>query len=191
MSAVAKMVKKIASIFFLGIFLFNWFGYRLLSSFLEQNANAALITSLDNNQYNEEDLISIKVPSNLPYYTNSEHFTRRDGEIELNGIKYNFVKSRVYKDSIEYRCIPNTARMKLGKAKDKFYKLVNDLQHPSQNKESGSSAGIKNLLSEYYQQTNTWSLSAFSIVKSITPPFYYFCLPKLSILPAELPPDAC
>jgi hypothetical protein len=185
------MLKKIASIFFLGIFLFNWFGYRVLSSFMEQSANAALITSLDNNQYNEEDLISIKVPSNLPYYTSSEHFPRRDGQIELNGIKYNFVKSRVYKDSIEYRCIPNTASMKLGRAKDKFYKLVNDLQHPSQNKESGSSAGIKNLLSEYYHQLNTWSFPACSIVKSLNLSFYFFSLPNPSRLPAELPPDAC
>jgi hypothetical protein len=185
------MVKKSASIFFLSIFLFNWFGYRLLYSLLEEKANSALIASLDNDQYNDNDLITVKLPSHLPYYTNSDHFNRMDGEIELNGKHYNFVKCRVYKDSIEYLCIPNKARTNLSNARDEFYKLVNDLQHPSQSKKSGNSGSIKSLLSEYYNENNSWSFFSYSPDISIISSFYIFSFSKPLLLPRELPPDAC
>jgi hypothetical protein len=184
-------VKKIISIFFLGSLLFNWFGYRLLSSFMEEQANSLLITSLDNDQYNDADLVSIKLPSNLPYYTSSSQFNRMDGEIEMNGVHYNYVKSRMYKDSVEYLCIPNRAKTKLSNARDEFYKLVNDLQHPSQNKKTDNSGSAKNLLSEYYQDAHSWSFSAYTPDKSITTSFYLLIFSKLSLLPRELPPDAC
>ncbi len=185
------MVKKFASIFFLSIFLFNWFGYRLLSSFLEEKANTALITARDKDQYNDDDLITLKLPFNLPYYTNSNVFNRMDGEIELNGQHYNFVKCRIYQDSVEYLCIPNNDRTKLSNARNEFYKLVNDLQHPSQSKKSGSTSGVKSLLSEYCQENNSWGFSPYSVVTSITPSFYIVSFLKPSLLPGELPPDAC
>lgn len=184
-------MKKTASIFFLGILLFNWFGYRLVSSFLEEKANYALIYSLDKDQYNEDDLITIKLPSNLPYYTSSIYFTRMDGEIELNGKHYNFVKTRMYKDSIEYRCIPNKDRTRLGNARDEFYKLVNDLQHPSQNKKADNTGSVKSLLSEYYQENSSWDFSSCSPDKLKTFSLYIFFLTTPSVLPGERPPDVC
>jgi len=185
------MVKKIASIFFLGIFLFNWFGYRLLSTFLENEANAALIVELDNEQYNDEELLSIKLPSNLPYYNNSKHFERMDGEIEINGLHYNYVKFRMYNDTVEYLCIPNQAKSKLSNARDEFYKLVNDLQHPTQSNKTGNSGtGIKSMLSEYYQETHAWTFSACLPANTT---HHFFCqvnLINITISPRELPPDA-
>lgn len=90
-------MKKTAAILLMGIFLFNWIGYRLLTSFMEDQANNNLLVTLDNNNYRDSDLISIKLPASLPSYTNSKHYTRVDGEVELNGIHYNFVKYRIYK----------------------------------------------------------------------------------------------
>ncbi len=184
-------MKKFASIFFLSILLFNWIGYRLLSSLLEEKANTAFIASLDNNQYNDDDLITIKLPSNIPYYTNSDHFNRMEGAIELNGKQYNFVKCRMYRDSIEYLCIPNNYRTKLTNARNEFYKVVNDLQHSSQGKKSGNTESIKSLLSEYYQENNSWGFSSYSTDKSITSSVFVFFILKPSLLPGELPPDAC
>ena len=183
-------MKKTASIFLLSIFLFNWFGYRLLSSLLEENANSALIASLDKDQYNDDDLISIKLASNLPYYTSSDHFTRMDGAIELHGEHYNFVKCRMYRDSVEYLCIPNKAKTKLSNARNEFYKLVNDIQNPSQSKKSGNPGSVKNLLSEYYQENTSWNFPSYSVTKSITSSIYLISLSTLSLQPQERPPDA-
>ncbi|MEO5995749.1 MAG: hypothetical protein ABIN89_03510 [Chitinophagaceae bacterium] len=186
------MIKKIASIFFLSVFLFNWFGYRLLSIVLEDRANSALVAELDKDQYDDSALITIKLPSNLPYYTNSKHYERMDGELEINGMHYNYVKCRIYKDTVEYLCIPNQIRTRLSNARDEFYKLVNDLQHPTQNKKTGDTCNsIKSLLSEYYQETNSWAFDAFLPEQSVNNSYNCLNLSKPAVLPQELPPDAC
>jgi hypothetical protein len=114
-----------------------------------------------------------------------------DGEIEINGIHYNYVKYRMYEDSVEYLCIPNQAKTKLSNARDEFYKLVNDLQHPSQNKKPGSSeTNIKSFLSEFCKEQDNWSFPAFVQDQSIKGSFYLAELSKPALLPQELPPDA-
>lgn len=182
-------MKKIAAILVLGIFLFNWFGYRVVTSLLEAKADARLEAQLDNNNYNESDLISLKVPANLPYYATSKSYERTDGEIEIDGIHYNYVKRRFYNDSLEYLCIPNKTKLRLTNARDDFFKLVNDIQHPSQ-KKTGNSISIKNLLTEYYQDENNWSLKACLADETTRYPYYLtiLCTPVRD--PQELPPDA-
>ncbi len=84
---------------------------------------------LDNNNYDESQLISIKVPiTYLPYYNNSKTFERVDGQIEIHGTPYKYVKRRIYNDSLELLCIPNATAMKLQTTKNEFFKFVNDLQ---------------------------------------------------------------
>ncbi len=47
-----------------------------------------------------------------------------------------YVKKRIYKDSIEYICLPNQAKTNLRTAREDFFKLVNDLNNLSQNNTS-------------------------------------------------------
>lgn len=150
-------MKRIASILLLCLLLFNWFGYRILSDYYEQQADLMLEQKLDNSDYDESQLIEIKVPLKLPYQNNWKEFERFDGEIEVDGIHYKYVKRAVYNDSLVLLCLPNESKMKLQSARDEFFKLVNDLQHP-QNKKSdnGNSFSVKNPITEYYTSHNTW-----------------------------------
>ena len=132
-------MKKIAAILLLGIFVFNLFGYKIFVSYMVNSANQSLEIALDNNNYSEEQLISIKKPVNLPYYNNSKDFARAEGEVEMNGILYKYVKSRIYNDSLEMLCIPNTAKQQLLTSKDNFAKAVMDLQNDGNKKSSSSS----------------------------------------------------
>ena len=99
-------MKQLAAILLLGIFSFNLFGYRLVASFLEKQENIKMELALDENNYEDHQLISIKQPTNLPYYQNSKTFQRIDGEIEIEGVYYKYVKCRIYNDSLEMLCIP-------------------------------------------------------------------------------------
>ncbi len=132
------LMKKFAAILLLFVFVFNLFGYRLFVSFMVSNANQSLEIALDNNNYSEENLISIKKPTNLPYYNNTKDFTRVYGEVEMNGVLYTYVKSRIYNDSLEMLCIPNTSKQQLLNSKDNFAAVVFDLQKDT-NKKSGES----------------------------------------------------
>ena len=122
-------MKKIIPISLLALFLFNCFGYRLLISYIENKANLQLEEQLDNNNYDDAQLITVKVPVDyLPYYNNSKTFERIDGQIEIQGTLYKYVKRRIYNDSLELLCIPNNTAMKLQKTKNEFFKFINDLQ---------------------------------------------------------------
>ena len=60
---IYSVLKRIAAILLLGILLFNWFGYRLFIIFLENTENNKLEIRLDENNYDESELISVKVPA--------------------------------------------------------------------------------------------------------------------------------
>ena len=133
-------MKRIAAILLMGILFFNWYGYKLLSSYLEDRADRRLEARLDDQDFDESQLISIKVPaSHLSYYNSNTQFERVDGQIEVKGIQYKYVKRRLYNDSLEMLCIPNYAAMTIQTARNQFFQLVNDIQqHNGQDKKSDS-----------------------------------------------------
>lgn len=120
----SHIVKRIASILLMGMLLFNWGGYRFLMNYLENKSDSRLEASLDKALYNESDLVSIKVATNLPYYTNSQTFERVNGEITVNGINYKYVKRRLYNDTLELLCIPNISKAGI---QNDFSRFANDL----------------------------------------------------------------
>ena len=133
----------------MGILFFNWYGYQLLSSYLESRANKQLVARLDQNNYDESQLLSIKVPAaHLSYYNSSTQFERVDGRVEVGGIEYNYVKRRLFNDSLELLCIPNTTATNLQKAKNDFFRQVNDLQQQNQGKKNNS-APTKDFSKDY------------------------------------------
>lgn len=116
----------------MGILLFNWLGYRLLDNIAENNAVHRLETQLDRSQYDEHQLILIKVPlTHLAYYNTSAAFERANGEIELHGVPYHYVKRRIYNDSVEMLCLANTAELRLRQGGNDYFRLVNDLGQAS------------------------------------------------------------
>lgn len=186
-------MKKFAAILLIGILLFNWCGYRLLNYWLENRADHQLEASLDNNSYDESELISIKVPStHLSYYNSSDRFERVDGKIEVGGIQYKYVKRRLFNDSLELLCIPNQMAMRLHSVKNDFFKLVNDLQQQnSQGKKSGSHPGASRNFSpvDFYADTDQIILNDLYFTTLPATIQVAASIPSSHSLPAEQPPD--
>ena len=143
-------LRKIAAILLLVILLFNWIGYRLFADFLQHRADVRLEAKLDKNDYSEDQLIEIKVPLNLPYQLNWSQFERFDGEIDVDGIHYKYVKRKIYNDSLVLLCLPNQTKQNIEKAKDDYYKIVNDIAPTSQKKSEKNNLSFKNILSEFF-----------------------------------------
>ena len=152
-------MKKIAAILLLGTLLFNWFGYQLLTDYLQYHADEKLEARLDNDDYDEAHLIELKIPVSLPYQTNWDDFERFKGEIEIDGIHYKYVKRKVYNDSLILLCLPNEGKMQIENARENFFKLVNDLQASKSQKNNGKGASFafKYLLSEYWVADEGWT----------------------------------
>ena len=122
-------LKKLTAILLLALFAFNTVGYRLWIEYVQTRTDAKLEAKLDKGYYNEDELITVKVPVNLPYQTNGKEFERVDGEMNVNGIVYKYVKRMVYNDTLILLCIPHEEKIKLLIlfARQNFRRLDNDL----------------------------------------------------------------
>src|SRR5581483_4711639 len=181
-------LKRVAAILLLLLFMFNWFGYRLLSDYLQHRADARLEVQLDQHQYNEASLIEIRVPLNMPYQVTSSGFERYDGEIEYHGIHYKYVKRKIEDGQLVVLCLPNETKMRLQNARNDFFKLVNDLQRSSQNKNSASS--IKNPVTEYWQEQNNWCINGY-VARHNHYTTYAFHLPTHPSIATPAQPPEC
>ena len=133
-----------------------------MSDYLQQRADANLEARLDNNDYDESRLIKVTMPLNMPYQNNWSDYERYDGEVEINGVHYKYVKRKIEDGKLIMLCLPNDTKMQLQANKNDFFKLVNDLQSPSQNKSSNSGHTVKSPVTEYWQQISSWQMEALT-----------------------------
>jgi hypothetical protein len=143
---ILSPLKHFATILLMGILFFNWYGYQLLSNYWQDRADRRLEASFDKNNFDESQLISLKIPlTSLSYYNSSNGFERVDGQIEIGGVRYKYVKRRIFQDSLELLCIPNLTAMQLQTAKNDFFRQVNDLQQQNQGKKNNSHSTRDNI----------------------------------------------
>ncbi|WP_153798158.1 hypothetical protein [Foetidibacter luteolus] len=156
------MLKRLAAILLLALFIFNLTGYRAVFYFAQQKADSQLVSSLDNDQYSEDDLITITVPLSMPYQVSKPDFERVDGEITLQGQVYKYVKRKVVDGQLILKCLPNHEKMRLESAQNDYSRLANDLvQNGGAKKQDGSKSTLVKTLSLDYdafqQQYSTLS----------------------------------
>ena len=117
--------------------VFNLGGYGLFMAHVEEQAMHKLEQQLDDSSYNNQQLDTFKLPvTHLPYYTNSQEYQRQGGEIEIGGVVYNYVKKRIYNDSLEVVCIANNEVTRLRTARNDFFKIFTDLENASKSKKA-------------------------------------------------------
>ncbi|HEV2481306.1 MAG TPA: hypothetical protein VGS79_16655 [Puia sp.] len=182
------MLKQLAAILLIGILFFNWYGYQLLTAYWQQKADKTLVARLDRHDYDDDQLISIKVPlTNIDYYNSSTTFERVDGQIELGGVHYNYVKRRIYKGCLELLCIPNTTVTTLQKAKNEFFRQVNDLQ---QNQGKKNNSPVKDFSKDYTPSAMDITVPAVVTILPTTQGLLAAAQLPTSYTPtAERPPD--
>ena len=128
---------------------------------IQNQQEITLASKLDKSQYNDKELISIKTPLNLPYYSSSPSYERAYGSVNVNGVEYEYVKRRVYNDTLELLCLPNHEKTKLQAAKNDFVKLSVDGQPSQSNKKSAEITKIS--LPDFSQEMNTFSMTAITV----------------------------
>jgi len=160
-------LKKTASILLLAILLFNWVGYRLLSAYMESKSDVMIEARIEQNQFDESELITIKIPTNIPYYINSKDYERVEGEVDINGTMYKYVKRRVFNDSIELVCLPNAEKTNIQKASNEYYKLSADALNNSTKKSSNHNNTVKFSVSDFNNDhLFAWHLISSEILSS-------------------------
>ena len=182
------VIKRLAAISLITLLVFNWYGYRILMNYMEQQATTQLQSKLDQNLYDESTLIEIRVPLNMPYIANWNDFETFYGETEIAGTHYTYVKRKVENGELVLLCIPNTAKTELQAAKINYFKLVNDLQQPT-GKQDSKNLSVKIPYSDYIANSsmttiNPWAVTTTSVLRP-----YVFVMPTVYIPTPAQPPE--
>ncbi len=137
-----------------------WFNYA------QQQSDIQLEASLDNNQYNYTELITIKVPLSMPYQTVQSDWDRVNGEIKVDGKIYKYVKRKIVDGEMVLLCLPDHNKMRIQSAKDDFFKTTNDIAQDNSSKKSDNAKTnvSKNLVSDYEQPITSHSLAQMGVI---------------------------
>ena len=134
---IFSLLKKLTAIALLVLLLFNLAGYPIAFRFLQLQSDRALSQKVDNNNYNEADLVEVKIPLHLPYMSTNSDFERIDGTVEADGIHYNYVKRKISGDTLYILCLKNEQKTQLEKNKNEYSAGVHDFSTQKKSKESG------------------------------------------------------
>lgn len=119
--------------------------------YLEAKATIRLEQKLETGDYDEKILVEVKIPLQLPYYTNWSQYERTYGETEWNGQHYQYVKRKLYNDTLYLLCIPHTEKNNIQTAAVDIFRSVNNIQHDGVPQKSHQPSVIKLMLSEFLE----------------------------------------
>lgn len=145
-------MRKLAAIFFLSLLVFSNWGYRWVFYSLEQKATSRLEAQIDAGSYSDEQLLEIKIPLSMPYYSDRP-YEQAYGETKWEGNHYRYVKRKVSHDTLYLLCIPHTEKDQLVSAEQDVWKLLNDTGNGNPNKKQQTPAYVKLILSEFTRAT--------------------------------------
>ena len=184
-------MKSLTAILLIALLFFNWYGYRIITGYIQKQADQQLAVQLDNHHYDESQLIELKVELQVPYQTQDADFERHYGEIEIDGKSYTYVKRKMENGFLILKCIPNHQRDKLKTANTDFLKMVVGVNHEKNNgKQNTPSLSLKNFWSEYSNQFCTWNIqliNANTTLYDLTPAS---ALSTITFPPAHQPPKS-
>jgi hypothetical protein len=155
-------VKKVAAILLLCLLVFNWIGYKFLINYLQQNADQRLESRIDRNDFDESQLVEIRVALNMPYQNTWTDFERHYGQIEVDGKYYNYVKRKIEDGWLILKCLPNEQKQSIRNNGDNLYKISNGIDQDQNNKSSSPiNKLVKVFSTDYENQFSTFSVCNF------------------------------
>ncbi len=159
LNCVLLFVRKIAAILLICLLAFNWYGYRFVTGYFQKKADTQLEAKIDVNDYDESQLIEIRVALDMPYQVSSSEFERHYGEIELNGNIYAYVKRKIENGYLVLKCIPNTVKQDIKNADNILFTANNGLDQEHNGKSSSPLGNIfKSIFSDYDDYSQNYNL---------------------------------
>ena len=157
--------------------------------YLEAKATTRLEQKLETGDYDEAMLMEIKIPLQLPYYTNWSQYERHYGEAEWNGEHYQYVKRKLYNDTLYLLCIPHTEKNNIQIAATDIFRSVNNIQHDGVPQKSHQTSVIKLMMSEFLEAETSFDARTTSGINLsfIAKSFYLYS--QFSPLTPAQPPE--
>ena len=170
-------MRKLLAILFLGLILFSGFGYRLVFRSMEQRTDESLVAALDRGQYASSNLLTVRIPLDLPYQTNWSNAQRYDDELVIDGRIYQTVDRKVEDGYLVVQLIPNERKMGIRDLQQALAQQMLDLN--SDENTPASKMPIKSYKVQISDWESNWtddhqafSLNCPNILNPYNPPFH-------------------
>jgi hypothetical protein len=154
---------------------------------LDTIASAKQDARIDAGNYNEANLIEIKVPLNMPYQQRFTEFERHYGQITLNGVVYTYVKMKVDDNMLILKCLPDFNRQQIKNSENSLAK-ANSSQDMENNGKKHNTSFSKNLISDYDNTNQLYNLLQNKLVVKIKHTDFKSPVLKASIATPHQPP---
>lgn len=161
-------------------------GYTVVFALLNNKSYTLLADKIDQHLYNDKDLVLVKVPLNLNYYISQGEYEAFEGSATINGNHYNYVKRKVYNDTLFLLCLPNKERDKLQLAKSNYAKGANGFEGKN---DKDDMAKVEKSFSPYHEKQNDYLLTHPAVTSNKLFSFIPVFIPRTFITPPYLPPD--
>jgi hypothetical protein len=137
----------------------------MVAHYYAEKSTIDMQVNLDQKKFNEAQLVSFKLPLNQPYIINTDGYESLEGNMDYNGVNYQFVKKRIINDTLEIVCIPNMTRTEIDNNNENFAKQLSDIVNTSTSKKSGGSQQFKFFISDF---TTEHHFDLYSFVANAT-----------------------
>ena len=182
-------MRKVAAILLITVYLVNLAGGTMLFEYLIQKNDRLLTERIDEGDYDLSQLVEVKVPLRLHYYSSSLNYERYYGEAEVDGRYYSYVMRKVMNDTVYLLCLPNTVKAELKKAKVSFGLLAADFGGTADPSKSKGNEGKKQLsLTECYQYYNAFEIGSDAVFLKSQSKEIFVKINSCFIEPAGKPP---
>lgn len=155
---------------------------------MQDKADRRLESQLDNSDYDESQLMEIRITMNMPYQQRYTEFERHYGEVDIDGKTYTYVKRKVEGDVVVLKCIANKSKQQLKNIDTDLTKANNgiDTDHPGKQNQSSFA---KNFWSEYDGEHLTSFQRQIVLSTPNYPTGYIFTIPATSLNTPHQPPE--
>lgn len=137
---------------------------------MQQHADKQFVLLVDNNDFDKNNLIEIKIPNPIPYTKAVANFDRIDGEITLKNRVYKYVYRKISEDYITILCLPDANKTKINNAEKRFERTVNNTAAANnEGKQTNKLAKVNLSDFDYFQFDFTFN----NLAKNINKNFVY------------------
>ena len=189
LSSFIQILRKIAAILLICLLLFNWYGYRFVINYLQKKAYNQLESRLDVKDYDESQLIELRVELNIPYQYSWSNFERHSGEIELDGKVYAYVERKVEDGYLVLKCIPNEAKQEIKQAGNVLFTVNNGLDQEHNGKDQPASKVLKSFSGDYDNHSLSYNLKDLNDMNKGSLQTHTTFFNSITLPVAEQPPE--
>ena len=179
-------MRKLIAISLLFLHLLSLYGQLALYQIFVYRSDKLFNEKISMNQYALDDLVSVKVPVNMPTVEDWKDYACISGQVQFKDNSYNYVKVKMTKDTMYLMCIPNYKKTKLINQNIIDARKIADI--PVNKKERVPFGKMMSLSEFNYQVINYRFTPPVSAIKNITANITAYIV-KCSVTGPSQPPE--